>query len=286
MIRLVQIENIEQIHETFRRLSHWAFRGQQNAEWDLLPSLQRSAHISGFHYETMEKQEAYILSEFQRRAHQYISDPPALDNPLEWIALMQHYGSPTRLLDATYSLYIALFFATEKANNDSAVWAFNIKGISDYLRTIFPSMQSISHVHEEKLICQGHVEICNKILLGVEKSKQIIIPVEPKRMNERLSLQQGLFLFLADITADFNISFKALKTGAPHPNWDSVSEDFNKASDWLMYPFIDDLKAIKFVVPRSLHRGIRHFLWSCNINAQSLFPGLDGFARSLWYWST
>jgi len=156
-----------------------------------------------------------------------------------------------------------------------------------YLRSVYPSIQSINYSDEATLMCQGHVDICNKLLLGTEKSKQAIIPVEPNLMNERLSLQQGLFLFPADISADF-VSSLRVKTpeGVQHPNGKSAAESFDQARNWLIHPYIDEVSAIKFVVPYSLHTRIRHFLWSCNINAQSLFPGLDGFARSLWHWST
>src|SRR5438093_2893211 len=44
---------------------------------------------------------------------------------LEWLALMQHYGAPTRLLDFTYSFWIALFFAFEEAENDCSVVALD-----------------------------------------------------------------------------------------------------------------------------------------------------------------
>ena len=35
-------------------------------------------------------------------------------NRLEWLALMQHYGTPTRLLDFTRSPYVACYFALEE----------------------------------------------------------------------------------------------------------------------------------------------------------------------------
>ena len=41
------------------------------------------------------------------------------DNRLEWLALMQHYGAPTRLLDFTRSPYVACFFALEELKKRS-----------------------------------------------------------------------------------------------------------------------------------------------------------------------
>src|SRR3989304_1877564 len=37
--------------------------------------------------------------------------------------IMQHYGAPTRLLDFTYSVYVAAYFAVEEAEDDCVVWA-------------------------------------------------------------------------------------------------------------------------------------------------------------------
>ena len=38
---------------------------------------------------------------------------------------MQHHGAPTRLIDFTWSPYVAAFFALERATGDAAVWAVN-----------------------------------------------------------------------------------------------------------------------------------------------------------------
>ena len=50
---------------------------------------------------------------------------PAVDDDFQWLALMQHYGAPTRLLDFTWSPYVAAFFALERTLGDGVVWAMN-----------------------------------------------------------------------------------------------------------------------------------------------------------------
>src|SRR5216684_1282684 len=73
--------------------------------------------------------EVAIVREFMRRAHHYLPDVPGDDNWFEWLALMQHHGAPTRLLDWTYSPSVAVHFALSHAsrqpNADLAVWMVN-----------------------------------------------------------------------------------------------------------------------------------------------------------------
>ena len=62
-----------------------------------------------------------LVHDFRRRAHHYIQSPPSPDEHLEWLALVQHHGGPTRLLDFTKSFYVASFFAVETAHEDACV---------------------------------------------------------------------------------------------------------------------------------------------------------------------
>jgi hypothetical protein len=101
-----------------------------------------------------------------------------------------------------------------------------------------------------------------------------VIPVEPERLNERISIQQGLFLFPCDLEISFehNLSETFGLSGLVFSNHD-ITKDFNPRTTLL----------IKLVIPRKSHRRALDDLWDMNVSAKTLFPGLDGFARSLNY---
>jgi hypothetical protein len=100
----------------------WCFRGHTSVSWDLLPRVKRE--YSG-------EQEKYFSNEFYVRARRRHSSLPERDDAAGWLALMQHYGLPTRLLDWTRSALIAAFFATEPyqrhmstpTGTDACIWA-------------------------------------------------------------------------------------------------------------------------------------------------------------------
>jgi hypothetical protein len=80
----------------------WLFRGHANASWALKP---------GIHRGYTAQQERYLTNEFRVRARSRYAPCPSNNDYSGWLALMQHYGLPTRLLDWSYSPLIAAFFA-------------------------------------------------------------------------------------------------------------------------------------------------------------------------------
>ena len=76
------------------------------------------------------KRETSQLLDFQHIAPARDSGCPGKDDRLEWLALMQHNGLPTRLLDWSESPLVAAFFAVERKGNDSAVWMLNPESLN------------------------------------------------------------------------------------------------------------------------------------------------------------
>lgn len=104
-----------------------AFRGQ-GADWPLVPSLCRTPHACVGPKASWQSYEQTILRMFQREAPPCLTQPPT--DIIEWIALAQHYGVPTRLLDWSFSALHALYFAVDDldATKDGIVWSYSASG--------------------------------------------------------------------------------------------------------------------------------------------------------------
>ena len=98
------------------------FRGHTNSKWTLTPKIARIALRDGFR---MPNAESEMLRDFKRQAFPHLSRD--LRDDWDWLALAQHHGLPTRLLDWTTNPLVALWFAIEKppvGNTNGAVWMF------------------------------------------------------------------------------------------------------------------------------------------------------------------
>lgn len=84
---------------------NWLFRGQR-ADWPMLPKFARLTPR-----EDHLKSERSMVREFRRHVQEYIKSDST--NDWELLALAQHHGMATRLLDWTLSPLVALWFAVE-----------------------------------------------------------------------------------------------------------------------------------------------------------------------------
>lgn len=109
----------------------WLFRGVKDVSFGLRPKIGRDDSravkfdlVAGRQPLPYRKADEFaIFRSFKRQARAHLPNPPATE--LEWLALAQHFGLPTRLLDWTDSLLVAVWFAIDNwrsGSNDRAVW--------------------------------------------------------------------------------------------------------------------------------------------------------------------
>lgn len=210
------------------------------------------------------------------RVHHYTADIPDEDDELGCLALMQHYGAPTRLLDWTISPLVAAFFAVEKPPHGDPqetpiIWAANRRELlEDILQVVrFEDTRTppdqIAKVEEFLRTIPPPVDAYRplEIILMRRRApfqRPLVIPDRPTKMNERLSLQQGVFLRVNP------------------PNW-----SFEDALRYVLAHRKDGHRPAlhKLRIAPEGRLPLLKELYRMNISAESLYPGLDGFARSL-----
>ena len=242
----------------------WIFRGHCDSNYELQSSLERLCTArSEWNLSSADKLEDVLEREFIRHYHHYATLLHDEEDHLQWYSIMQHHGAPTRLLDFTYSVWIAAYFALEEAVDDkgnpreSAIWALNDGWVNKTAAKMYDK-DSQERKYIEAQLDRKDEDAFKKIAIG-EDSKKLVLIVNPFRRNERLSIQKGVFACPGDVSAPFVENLKALS------GWGKK----------------ENLVCLK-IPPKMRNDGLRA-LYSMGISRTSLFPGLDGFSQSLHY---
>jgi hypothetical protein len=104
--------------------------------------------------------------------------------------------------------------------------------------------------------------------------------VEPHRMNARLAVQQGCFIVPGDLSKSFMENL-AYWLEVDTRTLTARTIRFRRRGD---AERLVETPVVKIILPRDIHNQAMWDLDQMNVNATSLFPGLDGFARSLHTW--
>src|SRR4051812_23547825 len=182
--------------------SDYAFRGRWDADDDLGTSLSRLGGDAG----TVER---HLVRNFRKYA---AIDAVPVDSFWNWLALAQHHGLPTRLLDWTYSPYVALHFATarrEAFDRDGAVW------MVDYVRAHEEAPRKLRQCLESEGANVFTTEMLGRVADNLDEFDRIgedfVLFVEPPSFDDRIVNQYALF----SLTSGANASLDHLLQGHP-----------------------------------------------------------------------
>jgi hypothetical protein len=225
--------------------STYAYRGMEDAVDDLTTTLFR---LGG----SYQNHEGHLLRNFRKYAHR---DAVPGDSTWNWLALAQHHGLPTRLLDWTFSPLVALHFATqslEHFNRDGVIWCV------DYVKT-----HSLLPKPLRLILKEEQADVFTTEMLGraadqlwkfdeLAEDQPFCVFLEPPSLDDRIVNQFALLSLMSDGETALD--------------------------EWLMSrPQL----CRRIIIPAGLKWEVRDKLDQANITERVLFPGLDGLSRWL-----
>src|SRR5262249_27105531 len=231
--------------------SPFAFRGQPRGREDLSSGLLRlAAGRPG-----VARLEIHLLRNFRKYAY----GQGGADTVWHWLALGQHRGLPTRLLDWTYSPLVALHFATSDLalmSEDAVVWTINFVEANRFLPRRLKRIldaEGSDTATIEMLGAFGTLGAFDRL-----SSSPFVVFLEPPSLDPRIVNQFALFSLMSSPRA--------------------------RPDRW---PRERPALVRRIVIPAPAKWEIRDKLDQANINERVLFPGLDGLSRWLtrYYWA-
>ena len=224
--------------------SNFAYRGMQDSRFDLTTTLVR---LGGDY----PRHEEDLLRNFRKYAHKQAAMGDSL---CYWLSLAQHHGLPTRLLDWTYSPFVALHFATaeiELFDTDGLIWCV------DYIKTRQLMPRKLRDILEQEDTNIFTAEMLSEAARSLREFDDLsrddyVVFIEPPSLDERIVNQYALFSLMSSPSANLE--------------------------DWLReHPECHR----RVIIPASLKWEIRDKLDQANITERVLFPGLDGLSSWL-----
>lgn len=251
---LIEVTDIKALIMELTKLpNHYMYRGHSCIEWNLSSTLERL--LGDKFCDCAEKHEKYSINEFNKKYHLYCKANNIPKTKLERLAIMQHYGIPTKLLDFTLSPFVALYFSienSEKTNDCLSIYALDYRRINkysiNYLKNNLTNNQSINYsdvaFNEDKIFEQID-----------ENSLEILWTVEPNISNLRLDKQSGCFL----TSGCTKMSIEKL-----------LSKDIYK-----------EIENYKFIIKGIHWDNIYTLLQKMNITAKTIYGDMEGLSKSI-----
>lgn len=250
----IRVESWDELNEQLYRNAYnerigrirspYAFRGLSSAAYPLTTSLSRL----GGDYGRMEQ---HLLRNFRKYARR---GDVSHDSIWNWMAVAQHHGLPTRLLDWTFSPQVALHFATARLrefDRDGVIWTVDF--VQAHARLPAPLRQEMENESADVFT----VEMLERRAPSLETfdaldDEPFVLFFEPPSLDDRIVNQFALFAVMSRPQATM--------------------------ADWLRaHPQLHR----RIIIPAELKWEIRDKLDQANVTERVLFPGLDGLSAWL-----
>jgi len=264
------------------------FRGVPDVNMKLLTSLQRLVTDGDgrrvVSLEAARRLEEGMVESFKKYAYGMANLGPS-PTLWEWLALAQHHGLPTRLLDWTKSPYVALHFATCKAalmDRDAVVWVidpFRFSMEFDVFRDFNNWRKDTGRRRSGGVFSTGELEALYRWRTAKDKFQtpsdfdQLGLPfifIEPPSLSTRVVNQWGCFQLLRSGECAENV----LSSMKPRFQ-QGINEVFVGSEAYHSHVYR------KIVIPAHLKREVRDKLDAIGFTERTLFPGLDGLCDFL-----
>ena len=226
--------------------SPYAFRGLGSANHTLASSLVRLARGRS----DVRRLELALLRNFRKYAH---SEGSTSDSIWDWLALAQHRGLPTRLLDWTYSPLVALHFATQDVNEfdrDGVVWCVNFVQANRRIPRRLKRM--LDAEGSDTFTVEMLSSFSSLRAFDATAREPFVVFLEPPALDARILNQLSLFALMSSPNATLD-------------EWITAHPELCR----------------RVQIPARLKWEIRDKLDQGNVNERVLFPGLDGLSRWL-----
>lgn len=307
------------------RYGEWYFRGHENADWSLVTGLDRVRKAWDKRFQDkvspVKEKGSQFMNDYDFKASKNrmpferdlefigIREFRSLTNGrfdsfftnIDYLGAMQHYGTRTRLLDFSFSPFVATFFAFENDDKVSkrAVYAVNanqLKTSSNMMKEVdcfirrevgdeltefakgtldplfgnqFPDAYEVYRALANMNIVQSENE-------AIENND--IIPIVLTGVNNRLVAQDGLFLFpltfnyFDDVLADM-LHMRSTEIQNPRIVKEQEIADLRD--------IIQESTIVKFVFDECMNDFAHQMLKKMNLTDRVIYPDLVGVARSI-----
>jgi FRG domain len=227
----------------------WIYRGHKSHTWGLSTTFDRMMDEWQDHPMPRNLAEIGLIKKFQREAKHFGVTESDFTNIPNWLALMQHFSAPTRLLDWSHSFWVALYFAVvDMTSQEESCSVFCLN--NRYLHGTYNHV--VSGVFRRDHNTFNIVDFDN-----ICKSGHGVIILNSFNQNTRQINQQGTFSFPLNI----NVSYE-----------DNLVHSINvEKADHIF----------KLVIPFHLKPMIMRHIYRMNISYATLYPGLEGFGKLL-----